>query len=229
MGSLPLPSAGADPPAGPHPRNRIGGKLLLLAGSLALTFAVLEAGLRCAGFKPQTATVLSTYFQWDAQAGWRGRPNAQCRFTTTNFDVQISHGPNGFRRCGYDGPLAADASSPHRVVWCVGDSMTWGWGVDDGKTFVDCLNRQSADGTRYRNLGHPGFSPIQEYLLLKELFDAGYSPAQVLILFCINDLKDNVDGRDQSPHARTCVALTGSGKSRTPRHPARTPRVGWPG
>jgi len=195
----PVPPRATNPAPGTRRKGRLGAKLLLLTGSLVITFGIAELGMRVAGVKPRSATVLSTYFQWDAQTGWRGRPNAQCRFTTMDFDAWVSHGPNGFRRCGYDEPLAADREAPGRIVWCLGDSMTWGWGVDDGTTFVDCLNRQSTDGTRYRNLGHPGFSSIQEYLLLKDLFAAGHRPDRVLILFCSNDLWENVDGRDQSP------------------------------
>ncbi len=187
---LPLPT---------QPKGRLKAKLLLLTASLTFTFVTAEMGMRIARLRPRSATVLSTYFQWDAKTGWRGRPNAECRFTTMDFDAWISHGAEGFRRGGYEAPLAADRDASYRVVWCVGDSMTWGWGVDDGTTFVDCLNRHSTAGTRYRNLGHPGFSSIQEYLLLKELFAAGYCPDQVLILFCINDLRENVDGRDQDP------------------------------
>ena len=129
-------------------------KLSLMCGSLLVTFLLVEAGMRLAGAKPQTATVLSTYFEFNELTGWRGKPNAASQFTTTNFDVFITHDADGYRRCGYDQPIATDAASPHRVVWVLGDSGTWGWGVNDGKTYVDLLNKMSTDGTRYRNLGH---------------------------------------------------------------------------
>ena len=174
-------------------------KPALLIVSLLLTGLAIETTMRVVGVKPQTATVLSTYFEFDAQTGWRGKPHAASRFATTNFDVFISHDADGFRSCGYERPIADDAGAEHRVVWILGDSGTWGWGVDDGRTYVDLLNRMSTDGTRYRNLGHCGFSSLQEYLLLKDLFGRGRKPHEVVVLYCGNDLAENIDGVDQRP------------------------------
>lgn len=187
------------PPFSPPRRFGFWSKPALLVASLVVTFVTIEVGMRFAGVKPQTATVLSTYFEFDEQTGWRGKPNAASRFTTTNFDVFISHDADGFRRCGYERPIAADVRAEHRVVWVLGDSGTWGWGVDDGRTYVDLLNRMSTDGTRYRNLGHCGFSSLQEFLLLKNLFGRGFAPDEVVVLYCGNDLAENVDGVDQRP------------------------------
>jgi lysophospholipase L1-like esterase len=191
----------ADTAATAKPRRRIGvaAKLTLLVGSLFFAGLMLELGLRVVGVRPQTATVLSTYFQYDAETGWRGKPGAASRFATTNFDVFVSHDAEGFRRGGYEAPLATDTTVSHPITWVLGDSGTWGWGVDDGKTYVDGLNRLSTDGTRYRNLGHCGFSSVQQYLLLKDLFGKGFKPKEVVVLFCGNDLHENLDDRDQSP------------------------------
>jgi len=197
-------------------------RLGLLCGSLLFCCGLLEVGMRVVGMRPQTATVLSTYFQYDPETGWRGKPGAASRFATTNFDVFVSHDAEGFRRGGYEAPLANDATSSHRVAWVLGDSGTWGWGVDDGKTYVDGLNRLSADGTRYRNLGHCGFSSVQQYLLLKDLFGKGFKPAEVVVLFCGNDLHENLDARDQSP-ARAYLTVA-DGQATLVNHP--TPKSG---
>lgn len=198
-------------------------KLLLPGASLLVTALLLEAGMRIAGVAPQTATVLSTYFEYDETTGWRGMPAAKSQFTTMNFDVFITHDEHGYRTSEYDLPIDADTNSKTPVAWVLGDSGTWGWGIPDGKTFVDHLNKLSADGTKYRNLGHCGFSSVQQYLLLKKLFAQGTKPKEVVVMFCGNDLSENLDAVDQSP-GRAYLEVRGD-SAEIRNHP--TPRTGW--
>ena len=186
-------------------RGRLFAKFALLLGSLTLTLLVIEIGLHWAGAQPPTATVFGTFFEYSPNTSWRGKPNAAGRFKTSNFDAFTSHDADGFRRCNIDAPIASDATSSQCVVWVLGDSMVWGWGVEDGKTCVDFLNESSrltGYGAKYRNLGHPGFSSLQEYLLLKELLTAGYKPNQVLVAYCDNDLTENLDEQGERPYLR---------------------------
>ena len=174
-------------------------KLALLFGSLLFCFLALEVALRVGGAKPQTATVLSSYFEFDSATGWIGRPDAVAQFTTTNFDVHISHDQTGLRHSGLDWPLSEDQQHAEEVVWCLGDSGTWGWGVDDGNTYVDHLN-QLSDGRRvYRNLGMAGFSSVQQSLLLEQMLAKGHKPDRVMVLFCGNDVWENLDAENQDP------------------------------
>lgn len=198
-------------------------RFLLPFVSLLVAFSVIEVGMRLMGVEPQTATVLSTFFEYDEASGWRGKPGARSQFTTMNFDVFITHDANGFRSAGYEGPIEADATSKDPVAWVLGDSGTWGWGVPDDKTFVDLLNRLSDDGTRYRNLGHCGFSTVQQYLLLKRLFSEGKKPKEVVVFFCGNDLTENLDAADQSP-GRAYLAVQGDSVE-LKNYP--TQRSGW--
>ncbi|MBI2826006.1 MAG: hypothetical protein HYX69_15080 [Planctomycetia bacterium] len=175
--------------------SRFAARLALVAGSVIFTLLAMEVGLRAIGAKPKTATVLSTYFSYSSATGWGGRPNAECQFTTSDFDVFVSHDADGLRHCGLDSAIADDARHTSEVVWCLGDSGTWGWGVDDGQTYVDLLNRASDGEYVFRNLGASGFSTAQELCLLKDRFERGQKPARVVILFCVNDLPENLDGR----------------------------------
>jgi len=198
-------------------------KFLLPGTSLLIVLLALEAGMRIAGVSPQTATVLSSFFEYDEQTGWRGKPEAHSQFTTMNFDVAVSHDANGFRRSGYEPPLETDATSTDPIAWVVGDSGTWGWGVPDGKTYVDLLNQLSDDGTRYRNLGHCGFSSVQQHLLLKSLFEQGKKPKEVVVLFCGNDVSENLNALDQSP-GRAYLEVHGE-SAEIKNYP--TPKSGW--
>jgi hypothetical protein len=178
-------------------RRRRLAKIALLATSLCLSFAGMELALRLLGCQPRTATVLSTYFEYDPATGWAGRVDAAARFVTSSFDVEITHGPDGFR-------TSSDAHQGNfdpgdEVIWCLGDSCVWGWGVADGQTFVDVLNRDHDDKRVFRNLGVTGFGTLQEYLLLEKLLASESPPDQVLVTFCGNDLTDNLEKHGR-PH-----------------------------
>jgi len=164
-----------------------------------LALLALEIGLRIINPRIPTSTVLSAFFEYDAVTGWRGKPHADGRFVTANFDSSVSHGADGWRRSTVAASIDEDADSSQQVVWCVGDSMTWGWGVNDGETFVDQLNRQAGPQARFRNLGIPGYSAVQEYLLLKQQFEMGRVPDQVVIFFCGNDWEGNLADPRRDP------------------------------
>jgi lysophospholipase L1-like esterase len=174
-------------------------KCALSVSSLCLLFAGGELALRISGAPPITATVLSTFFHHDPVTGWSGVADANCRFATTDFDVQISHDAAGLRRCGLDWPIDQDAVFDGRVVWVLGDSYTWGWGVEDGQTFVARLNQAREPDEAYRNLGVVGFGSVQQYLQLRERFQQGHCPDEVLLVFSANDVRDNVTGNRNPP------------------------------
>jgi lysophospholipase L1-like esterase len=73
--------------------------------------------------------------------------------------------------------------------------------VPDDKTYTYLLNQMSGDDCIYRNLSAPMYSPLQEYLLLKHHFTRGHKPDHVVVLFCANDLTDNLTGDDR-PHIK---------------------------
>ena len=169
-------------------------KLLLAASTVFVLLLLLEGALRIAGAKPKTATVLSRFFQHHASYGWHGIPDASFQFVTVDFDVRVSHDEDGLRHCGLESRVDQDAAFPGTTVWVLGDSTTWGWGIDDGKTCVDLLNGLSPDDLAFRNLGMTGFAMPQEYLLLKDYFERGRRPELVLILYATGDLVESLQG-----------------------------------
>lgn len=167
-------------------------KLLLAASTVFLLLLVLEGALRIAGAKPKTATVLSHFFQHHASYGWHGIAGASFQFATVDFDVRISHDDDGLRRCGLQSRIDEDAAFPGTMVWVLGDSTTWGWGIADEETYVDRLNQLGPDDLEFRNLGMTGFATPQEHLLLTDYFERGRRPDLVLILYSGNDLNENL-------------------------------------
>lgn len=172
-------------------------RLALVLGTLLLLFAVLEVVLRVAGARPKTATVLSSFFEYSPTCGWAGQPDVDRRFVTASFDVTVTHDADGLRTCGLRHGVVGDIDHDGEVVWILGDSFAWGWGVGDEDTVAAVLNRDGRGRRIYRNLGVPGYSSLQQVLALKDRFEAGQRPDRVVVHFVCNDPLENlrIDGQ----------------------------------
>jgi lysophospholipase L1-like esterase len=111
----------------------------------------------------------------------RTGPSDPIRFT-------MSTTPAGFRAPGPAGPPS---------VVCVGDSCTFGLGVEDGETFPSQL--RASLGPEVLNAGIPGYSAYQGHRLLKERIGS-WRPKAVVIQFGWNDAAV-WDGRSDAEHA----------------------------
>ena len=111
-------------------------------------------------------------------------------FVTTNS--------RGFRGREVDIP-----KPPGRLrVIVLGDSVAFGWGVNDGDTFSSQLQqdlRTQRPGVDLEvvNLGVPGYATRQEVALLKRNL-AELQPDVVLVGFYTNDLPDTLDDKGRS-------------------------------
>jgi lysophospholipase L1-like esterase len=84
----------------------------------------------------------------------------------------------------------------------IGDSLTFGYGVEFEATFGRLLEerlRTVASGRRWEvlNFGVSGFNPYTEAALLRDVA-LGYAPDLVLVQFCVNDLNDPTQHFDTS-------------------------------
>jgi hypothetical protein len=123
--------------------------------------------------------------RYHAQMGWRTVPLWRGRHSHHDFDVTY-----GTDRYGFRVSPALDESRKRRIAW-VGDSFTFGLGVDDGDTFVNRLNLLDR-GAAHLNYGIPGFSTDQEWLLIQREV-LGFRPDEiVLVVYLGNDLLDNL-------------------------------------
>ncbi|SLM50218.1 membrane protein of unknown function [Nitrospira japonica] len=103
--------------------------------------------------------------------------------------VKIAINEDGFR-----GGKAFDNARNARIV-ALGDSFTFGWGVNEEATWVGHLERSL--GETIYNLGIHDSSPRQEYLLLEHLLDQGKLRLDhgllLWLIFEGNDLEDSYD------------------------------------
>jgi len=117
---------------------------------------------------------------WVLSASWKG---AHRNF---DFDVRYSISGDAWRSSTRPpGPRGT------RRIAVMGDSFTFGLGVNDGETFVERLNAVVAPGVEFVNCGVPGYSTDQELLLLEREVLALRPAAVVLVVYVANDLLDN--------------------------------------
>ena len=155
--------------------------------SLALVLAAGETFLRYRKHFIQKSDALDPgLVVYDRYLGWTPAPNWQGGHRHHDFDVRYTTNAYGFR-----GRFETPSDQKVRRYAIVGDSFTFGLGVNDEETFVHLLNSGAADGDFYLNFAVPGFSTDQEYLLIRRrVFD--FTPAViVLITYLGNDLFDN--------------------------------------
>lgn len=126
--------------------------------------------------------------QYDPRLGWRLTPGWRGRHTHHDFDVSYTIDPSGFR---FD--PAQPKEKRGRLIAVVGDSFTFGLGVNDDQTFVSLLNQKGTN--TYLNLAIPGYSNDQEALLIEDEMPTRHPDEVLLVAYVGNDLIDNQRAR----------------------------------
>lgn len=93
---------------------------------------------------------------------------------------------------GHRGPLLPISNRyPRPVVVLLGDSYTFGVGVDDGQEYAQPLREALRGRYDVVNLGVEGWGLTQE---IRRFYELGqlYQPAVVVLQFCSNDPSDNL-------------------------------------
>ncbi len=129
---------------------------------------------------------------YDEVLGWVFEANSRSRHTSADFDVEIRTDSWGRRSEGGDSPVSGrpasgrPASGRPKVVF-VGDSTTFGWGVEVDQSFP-CLVGRMLD-VEVVNLGVSGYGTDQQLLKLRR-DGLPLGPAAVVLTFSHNDLEE---------------------------------------
>jgi lysophospholipase L1-like esterase len=157
--------------------------ILLVVGSIALALGLGEAGCRLAGYRG-----LELY-QPDRQVGWVLQPNQTTVTRVGHFPVQVNG--DGFR----DDPLERPKPPNTVRIFALGGSTTFGWGVANGETYHQLLERMLNDSARVAgrptrfeivNAGVIGYNSWQVARLMGRIAER-YEPDGFLVAYTFND------------------------------------------
>jgi len=166
------------------PRSRaIGRRILIACTSTLLTLVILEAVWRFVytrGFGPTTNP---RYVLHDDQLGWRYLPSVDVRHKTQEFDVGIQINSRGER----DDEAAPEEKAQHGKLLLLGDSLAFGWGVEQADMLATRL--EATLDREVRNLAVSGYGTDQELLKLR-LEGLSQKPVAVIVVFCDNDVEE---------------------------------------
>ncbi len=121
----------------------------------------------------------------DDQLIFRHRPSWETRYG----DVLVTYNERGLR----DRPILPKADDEYRIL-ALGDSVTFGWGVDQDKTFAarleSLLQSRLHRTVRVINSGVGGYNTVQEVTYFKQE-GIDLQPDLVLLTYVQNDIEVN--------------------------------------
>jgi lysophospholipase L1-like esterase len=146
--------------------------------------------------------------QYDPDLGWKLTPGWSGRHDNAEFSASYSINALGLRN---DAPVQVRIPG-NRLTLVVGDSFTFGLGVNDDATFVHQLNASHPPGTSFSNASMPGFSTDQQALLIEQRLLSLTPDRILLVVYLGNDLFDNLRPFPlQVSSAKPYFAVTGQG------------------
>ncbi|MHC5212664.1 MAG: SGNH/GDSL hydrolase family protein [Planctomycetota bacterium] len=158
-------------------------RILLACAATLVAFVAAEfvwRATRTAHFGPTTNP---SYVLHDPLLGWRYRPGARVRHVTDEFDVAVAVNAQGFRDAAFPAADGAD----HPLIVALGDSQTFGWGVEVERAFPVRLGR--ALDVRVLNMGVSGYGTDQQLLLWRQT-GRSLAPDIVVLTVCANDTRE---------------------------------------
>jgi lysophospholipase L1-like esterase len=156
-----------------------------------LFVAVVELGFRVYLTWLSTEGRLHTrIFRHDPYTGFATAPNLLFHFTANDLDFTFDTNDRGLR--GRQ-PVPAKASGEYRIL-VLGDSFTFGIGVESDQTFSALLQRRLEAGAKRPvtviNAGTNSYGTAQELQFLKH-YGIAMLPDLVIVAYYENDMSDN--------------------------------------
>ncbi len=176
----------------PKINNLIKRALLVLAGCLSgLIISELILTISYPQ-KPLNIVAENIFFvEHDSELGWVNKKYSQGTYKPNPDERTVfvrinSEGMRGGERVNRD----RESRVKKRVLF-LGDSVTFGHGIDENESYPEVFKKLLKDGYDVFNLGVIGYGTDQEYLLLKREFDR-YKPDMVVAGFTPGDVRDNM-------------------------------------
>ncbi len=162
----------------------------VLVMTLVLCLGIAELVARWLKYRPIPRTyvgqVVERYHEnyvADPAIGWKMKPNRRFQYNHTTH-VQVNS--QGFRA-----PFDFRRNEVRKVIALVGDSFTFGVGVDYEHTFTSIL-QESFPSTVVYNFGVPGFGTDQIMDTVRT-YALSYKPALIVVSFITDDFQRSLD------------------------------------
>jgi hypothetical protein len=165
-------------------------------------FGIFEAALRTWG-SSEAAPSFQGLFETDPAIGYRLKPHARTRFTTSEFSADIAINGAGLRD---DEELGPKPPGERRVV-LLGDSLVLSVQVPFHQTFGELLEarlnaRSSAFRYRVINAGVQGYGPVEEQLFFRSIAGAVQPDLVLPVIFVGNDAEEALSSQAKLEPAR---------------------------
>jgi hypothetical protein len=158
---------------------------LVLSTAFALVLADFGVGMY-SRYLQSKDQIDPGFLVYDSEVGWRMARSWKGRHRHYDFDVEYTTNAEGLRG---DWPARRAGSTARRYA-LLGDSFTFGLGVNDNETFTAELSRRNPEKV-HLNAGVAGYSTDQEYLFLKKHLGDWQVDGVILVVYLANDLLDN--------------------------------------
>ena len=123
--------------------------------------------------------------RYHAQLGWTLTPSWEGRHQHHDFDVHYNVNNYGFRG---NFPIDLQRKTKTRIA-VVGDSFSFGLGVNDEDIFTAQLNQRQSEVV-FLNLSVPGYSTDQQLLLMESKLEKFQPDEYILMIYLANDILD---------------------------------------
>ncbi len=165
--------------------KKIGVNALLALASMVLVVFVAEVFLRL--LWPQNLNIT----QLDDELRFELKPGITSILERQDFNTMVAISSQGLRDREYS---LQKPEGVYRVA-IVGDSFTFGFGVEQNETFTEILEKSlnGRGNKRYEvmNFGVSAYGTEQEYLVIRKKV-LTFNPDMVIVAFYLNDVKENV-------------------------------------
>jgi lysophospholipase L1-like esterase len=191
----------------------------VLGGTL-LGLGLIEGGLRVLypDLEPRTASI-AQFWRHDDALGWSHVPNARGPFRAFGSETLVEINSTGFR----DRERAYPREPGRYRMVVIGDSMVWGYGVQQAELFSAMLERRRPD-IEAINLGVSGYGTDQELIVLQQ-HGLRYRPDLVVLVLSDNDFETNVQRTAFLVYSKPVFELSPAGTLRLENTPVPESRL----
>jgi len=170
-------------------------RITLLCGSTVLSFVFLEIVLRIVvGFDSTVAGSDAenrprdnewVFYEYDPLLGWKNKACAEGFFSISDSRTHVKINSKGLR-----GDEHSYEKNGKRRILVLGDSFTWGFGVEQADRYTEQVEAMMGPGVEIINAGVSGYGTDQELLWFTQE-GMKYHPDIVLLEFGLEDIINN--------------------------------------